>query len=222
MSKPFGIEDIPDSVWKRQFDSTAKSPLGWQLSARQLKRAADIVRAVSDNAAEEQVKRILQEVADGTLRDGSRAMSEQEVALMLDSSLIGVYLMLIGLAIENLAKGVLVARDPDCINVKGEFKHKGHNLLALIESCKICISPGERDMLRNLTEHTMWRGRYMIPLKASGLHPRRRASDERWVQPGRGGHNRDELSVIESLYGRLLKLIETERASRRKLDSGSM
>lgn len=122
------------------FERTAKIPLIWQITARQLIAAGNRLR-VGHEAAKE------------TLSFYSSRMP---------------ILLLFGLAAENLAKGVLVARGvlpavPD--NKKGSLKLndeiKGHNLDALCVTVGLVLDATDKDVLNNLSWTTQ-AGKYPV------------------------------------------------------------
>src|SRR5690348_16349240 len=79
---------------KSTFELIGQSPHAWLSSATQLKRAADLVR--------EELKRILSVYPYG------RAAYE-------DLVLYNSYMLLAGLALENLTKGILIGRNPSVV-----------------------------------------------------------------------------------------------------------
>ena len=81
--------------------------------------------------------------------------------------------MLIGLSIENIIKGILVAEFPEHIN-KGKLSKelKSHALLHLMDKIKsIQITKSEKEILKLLEEVVPYWGRYPIPLEYNKLLP---------------------------------------------------
>ena len=122
------------------FERTAKIPLIWQITARQLIAAGNRLR-------------IGQEAAKETMSFYASRMP---------------ILLLFGFAAENLAKGVLVANGvlpavPD--NKKGSLKLndkiKGHNLDALCVAAGLVLDPTDTDVLNDLSWTTQ-AGKYPV------------------------------------------------------------
>jgi len=77
-----------------------------------------------------------------------------------------VCFMLLGFALENLAKGILVCRDPQLVS-KGHLKKwhgNGHDVSALFLLAKIAVSPDEETLLARTTRITEWKGRYPVAM----------------------------------------------------------
>jgi hypothetical protein len=137
-------------------------PNGWMTHACVLKRAADAVIAEQKKA----------NLPDGVPRDG---------LVFVDLDI--VYLYLIGAAVENLLKGIYVARCPELIKLKKESIYEGkgkkkrfkgdgyklnsnlgtHKLTALAKSSGVNLSSEERTLLKIFEKFIDWAGRYRIP-----------------------------------------------------------
>jgi hypothetical protein len=200
--------DISDGTWDKLFDALVRTPESWQQSARQLKRGADLLYSASKAASRREVKRISRAFKNGDLGYITKPRTGRELIRMVDTELTSVYCMLIGLALENLTKGILIARHPNYLNAKGEFKFNRHDLKSYFEECRIRLGPSDKDALLTLYEHVVWAGRYPTPLKPSKHRPRK-ASDGTWLWPGQGIMD-DEHDTIESLYERAWDLLEAE------------
>lgn len=72
--------------------------------------------------------------------------------------------MLFGFALENLAKGIIVGRDPKVVTRKRWQGGNGHNLAALFDRAKIPLTDDERDLLDRTSRLTVWKGRYPVHL----------------------------------------------------------
>ena len=91
-----------------------------------------------------------------------------------------VYLLMIGLAIENLLKCIYLNKYPDIIK-DGEIKDqlfKTHNLLQIAtEKLGLTVDKNEKFMLELGEKAIKWYGKYPIPLKEKdtffGLHTNR-------------------------------------------------
>ncbi len=131
------------------FDKTARIPIIWQITARQLIVAAN------------------------RLREGHEAAKEK---VSFYASRMPI-LLLYGLAAENLAKAILVAKGtpPVELDIKnGSLKLsediKGHNLEALFVKAGVALSAEDKDVLNNLS-WTVQAGKYPVSTKPA-IHPR--------------------------------------------------
>lgn len=88
-------------------------------------------------------------------------------------TIVSVYMMLMGMAIENMVKGIKVAKkfkdDPDIIDraTLKELEIFGHTAPDLIEELEIAVSDNEMNLLKDANEHLEWAGRYAAPSNAS-------------------------------------------------------
>lgn len=74
--------------------------------------------------------------------------------------------MLFGFALENLAKGIIVCRDPKLVSRDRlrNWHGNGHNLSALFDRAAIPVSEEEREVLGRTTRITEWKGRYPVAM----------------------------------------------------------
>jgi len=85
------------------------------------------------------------------------------------ATIVPVFMMLMGMAIENIAKGIKIARklkvDPS-IAEKASLDTlgiRGHTGPELINELGIVMSDVEKFLLDDANEHLEWRGRYSAP-----------------------------------------------------------
>lgn len=122
----------------------SKDPQAWLAQARQLKWIADDILPK------------LHEVF------ALPAASSQEQLACVHS-----YMLLAGLAFENLIKGVLIGRDPQLIEnerIRKILKRGGHGIATAVSDV-IPVSAVERNLLKRLEEYLIWAGRYPLPLQ---------------------------------------------------------
>jgi hypothetical protein len=76
------------------------------------------------------------------------------------------YGMLLGFAVENLLKAIHLAKHPQDVRRVAELwgGSRGHNLAWLAAGAGVDVS-NARKLLEDLTQCTMWMGRYPIPLR---------------------------------------------------------
>jgi hypothetical protein len=74
--------------------------------------------------------------------------------------------MVFGFALENLAKGIVVCRDPTVVRKKQlrKWHGNGHDLVALFRRAAISVSDDERETLARTTRITEWKGRYPVAM----------------------------------------------------------
>jgi len=128
------------------FETRGRDPLAWQGYALTLREGArvlwDHVNAASD-----------------------AKQTRERFGLML------VAMMLAGLAIEVLAKALLVRENPRLI-VYGKWKGSTHNLVSLVARTNLPIKPEEREVLSQLSGFVKFAGRYPIPTRSEDLTPK--------------------------------------------------
>jgi hypothetical protein len=84
--------------------------------------------------------------------------------------------MVFGFALENLAKGIIVCRDPSLVS-RARLKSwhgAGHDLVALFSRAGITVSSEELETLQRITRITEWKGRYPVAMSfyEVGVHDR--------------------------------------------------
>ncbi len=114
--------------------------------------------------------------------------------------------MLSGFALENLLKGILVARDPSRVGSAEQLFSWGHDhdLVLLAADAKIALSRTEQRVMRRLTDYTTWAGRYPSARKVRHMAARTHAPT--------GGATWDgaDNEVVDRLYGSLRQMLEAE------------
>jgi len=119
------------------------------------------------------------------------------------------YFLLMSLAIENLAKGVLIGRNPE------KFKSEGfsHNVSGYIRECGIDLTE-EQSHLVNQIEHVIkWRGRYPIPTRIKDWSLNRR-KDGRKFMPGTITY--DDKDEVQKIFILLNNTLAQERKKSKK------
>ena len=174
--------------WARSGASAARNPAAWLLSAEQLKRAADaVLQLVQDDWA-------------SLANAFSRTLAGVQPP---PPPVAAQYMMLAGFAAENLAKGLILLREPRRVqpNVKNpgrllRWEGSGHLLARLLDQTGEELSGAERELLSRFETFINWAGRYPVALRAM----------EMAHAPGADGPTRmssDDVAVFEKLYERL-------------------
>lgn len=134
-----------------QFEFVGRQTTAWLLTAEELKRAADILSAARE-------------------ADLSAApQSHSAVNVRPHPSLGGPYMLLVGFAVENLLKRVLIGRDPN----QFPRTHAGiqtRDLKELAHKADIGLNAYEDLQLQRLTQFATWTGRYPTSVRAEGMN----------------------------------------------------
>ena len=140
-------------MYETDFQITGREPLMWLNSAAHLRRSAELLQPAIDDA--------VAAFQSGEDRD--------EIFIAYPC------LMLRGMALENVYKGILVAREPSAVKpdrldlsgwTGGEHPH---DLLHLATLARLELAEDERDFLLRAGEAVHWHGRYPIPKKSVQL-----------------------------------------------------
>ena len=179
-------------LFRRLFTRAAEEPLAWQASADSLMRAA---RALVPSIE-----------ADG------RAASDP-AATTFEPPVTPVYMLLVGLAVENLAKAVHVARTQSAVGGDRLAKDlKTRSLLDLLRRVGLELDD-EAYLVERLEVFVTWAGRYPTPLKLDDYLPRTQPSGG--SGPLTGFHSTDP-ERVEALVERLTLTIESARNGARR------
>ncbi len=131
------------------FEIAGKDAQRWLAQARQLRISADIIKRELQNEI--------------PIMSVAPEADERFLALMKS------FMMLTGMAIENLMKGVLIGRDPSLVNqllISDKLLPRGGHGISQ-RAKEICpLDNEELDLLKRLEEFLFWAGRYVMPLKS--------------------------------------------------------
>jgi hypothetical protein len=177
-------------------------PSSWKRKANRLKYAADRLFDLYFESVTRFLARFTKEAEEGIGPIASwHTASEEELGKeVTDISLITEYCLLMGYALENLLKGILMAEHPEYFKPDSKITDiSSHNLISLCKRCSLQITADEEELLIKLTDHILWVGKYPVPLELSGMYPRRK-SDGTWDGPGDIFNGQDTKKIVESLY----------------------
>jgi len=150
--KRLPIERTPEELFATLFERAAAEPLTWRLTAESLAQAARVLLP--------------------SIEEHMRATLAGE-PLSGEPPLTGVYMLLIGLAVENLVKGLLVARhDGPTSDGKLAKDLKSHQLLDLLKRARIRLDDDQSYLVQRLEAFVVWAGRYPVPGKLDDYLPR--------------------------------------------------
>jgi hypothetical protein len=93
-----------------------------------------------------------------------------------------VAMMLMGMALEALAKGVLSATG-EPLTESGRLRKKWgrHNLAKLLETCGVALSDDDRELAAQLSEFVIGAGRYPVPRTYGELLKDREGRLTQWM-----------------------------------------
>lgn len=152
--------------WLQRVRHTAAEPTSWLHCARVLRQAAEdlwIAGNAHDQAPGSELgTTVLAKWTSPDFKPPEMGGSTREVCFMV-----------FGFALENLAKGVIVSRDPQLVS-KGRLSNwhgNGHDLSALFDRAAISVSKQERILLDRTTRITEWKGRYPVAMNFDKVGP---------------------------------------------------
>lgn len=118
----------------------------WALNARRLKRSGDLVLEANNNALE-------------------RMMDSTPLPSDIDTEIAGCAMLLYGLSLENLIKGVIIANNPSLASrtAAPRWRGNGHELTQLFDQAEIELDDPDKDIVFRLSAFVTWAGRYPIP-----------------------------------------------------------
>ena len=135
---------------ERLFEIVGQDPQSWLEWANQLKMSADVIWVEFEKILH------LSQVLPG--------VREKKL------SYLNSFMLLTGLAFENLIKGILVGRDKTVVDRQKIdnrlWKVRGGHGIAELAKRVTSISSDELDLLRRLEEFLFWAGRYPLPMSS--------------------------------------------------------
>lgn len=181
---------------EESFNASGREAYTWLRTARLRRRAADVL-----------LKELRRSLAAFERNEGD----DEDVFLMED------YLLSCGLAIENLAKGILIGREPNTVS-DGRLVTKywkggehAHDSVHLVQSILGTVTPGEADFLRRASEAVLWGGRYPIPMSSHRLGLTSQVGARKRT---RRAYTTDDPGIFRSLFERLAGILTHEREER--------
>ena len=104
------------------------------------------------------------------LKAAADVLANSPVNAGTDFAMQRVYRMLMGFALENLLKGVLVSIAPDRFVRENDklfaWGKDGHDLVKLAQVARLELAADELDTCRRLSVFSTWGGRYWFPMSA--------------------------------------------------------
>jgi len=142
-------------------------PKLWGLLALDLKHAADILWIRGASSMTQHWEQIVAETGGEARPDADLP----EDTLAQAHALVNTAEMLLGLAFENMIKGILVARDPTLIKDGiPTGKLITHAVADLAHAEGLLLSDDEYRLLKVLEQYVLWLGRYPMPREKESYH----------------------------------------------------
>jgi len=146
-----------------------------------------------------------------TMEADKRRLVDPTPATGFEAPVTPIYILLVGLAIENLVKGIYVARNPTACssdNLPSELTK--HKTIEFFERLDLSFSQAEGHLLERIETFVLWAGRYPIPRKLDDLLPRNHP------EGGSGPLTyvtSTDFEMLEALISRLTGTLELARPS---------
>jgi excisionase family DNA binding protein len=175
---------------EKTYEVVGQDALGWREKAKTLKLSADL---------------ILQELIRISPQPQVRPEVRERKLAYVHS-----FMLLTGLAFENLIKGIFIARNPKLVDRKKlDAKlwlavRKGHGISTLANQVT-SLNPAELNLLTRLEESVIWAGRYPIPMNSTQYFQTMKSKTLDSIA---------DSELINSLFERLSAILEMERSER--------
>lgn len=179
------------------FEVMAKAPVVWWHKAECLMEAATVLSA--------EHQRAVQAAAHEIKESHQYELTPQRRQLLTRLRLPRVNMLLVGLAFENVAKGILIARNPDLVSSHelGKDLTGPHTRLTewLTQAGVNLSDPMERDLVERLGEAVQWAAKYPTPTKEKFFTPRKVPDGGATTEPGNFLHS--DPPVVSAIWARL-------------------
>lgn len=195
-----------ERFWIESASGAARNPSGWLASAESLWRAALAVHSVW----EDDLRRLREfGFQRGRLRPAGwpTYLDENPLRPMVGQ----VYMLLAGLAVENLLKGLAVVRTPGLVQPRAgqprrlfQWAGSGHVSRRLAAEAGADLTLDEKSVVDRLEVFTTWGGRYPVPLDALKMAHRAGEGD-----PPASWSSAD-IPILEHLFERLRDDLQRE------------
>lgn len=139
------------------------SPVSWRFKAKGLRHAADRLYSLyHEGFTRDHNNFLINGPKEGEL-------SDEDKTNLWDSMMISEVFLLISYAIENLLKGLLIAKFPEKITLTSKINLGNHDLDSIAKRCNLNLSLRQIDVLQSLELTIKWAGKYPIPLDANDI-----------------------------------------------------
>jgi len=179
---------------EEMYEVVGQDALGWLEYAKTLKLSADLI-----------LEALTRDLPQPQVLPGVR---ERKLAYVRS------FMLLTGLAFENLIKGIFIARNPKLVDRKKlDAKQwlavrKGHGISTLTNQVT-SLNPAELNLLTRLEEYLIWAGRYPIPMNSTQyfqtMMSNKLSADPQELRE----FNTKDPELINSLFERLSAILES-------------
>lgn len=194
-------------IRSEQHKNNQALPIGWRVIAGNILRFAELVFPIIRESRNTYFQRvILEQKGLKAAEPGLLVGAEKED--LENQNLVSVYLMLVGMAIECLLKGLIVDKS------HGTKIDKTHDLIKLAMKAGVICSDREAELLSIMSDHIEWKGRYPAPISLENFYEI--ASTSELSRPARSfecsslpiivNQHGDDHDVIKKLIIRLINM----------------
>lgn len=146
-----------------EYTAAGRSVSVWAAAAYPLLRSADLLWARAVASAQLWNEAFTRDERGLPVATGPQ-LAGDEIDIFGDRDVDRAAVLLLGFAIENLAKSVLVARNPGLVTDEAEYRGPAsHNIGSLVQQCGIAVTPTQQASLNALADYETWLGRYPVP-----------------------------------------------------------
>lgn len=147
--------------WLQRVRYTAAEPTSWSCHASTLRQAAHDLW-IAGNQHDRNPGSLLGAQVLANWSSGDPTFVRPQTG----GTTCDVCFMLMGFALENLAKGIIVCSDPSQVGRAKlrKWHGKGHDLVALFRQAGIVVDSDEHAALERTSRTTEWRGRYPVAM----------------------------------------------------------
>ena len=147
-----------------EFELISRQPLAWIQRAVALRRSSDVLFERYVRAVHVHQELFPVDESSGLPTPVNRPMTDEELVAFGERGLGPVACMLLGLAIENLAKALLVHRQPELVSGEGIGESVGnHGIRSLLSTLKLDVDAHTEQALGYLSDLVLWAGKYPVP-----------------------------------------------------------
>jgi len=186
------------AVALKAFEVIGRQPFTWVEFAASHRFAANLVLAEFKKALE------------------ANKTAEETGVYQLGVTLQPIYMLLAGLSLENLLKGICLTNNPALIENGAIKKWPGppHGLKELAVLAGFTVSDSEKALLKRLGDCINWYGRYPVPMKYDRPYPRDLVFESEsdmvdWLTK--------DPPMIKDLFERMSKIVRQLEAKRKRV-----
>jgi len=156
-------ENEYEEFLKWEYTMAGQSVAVWAAAGDSLLRSADLLWKRASASMQLWAEGFATDEHGLPIATGRRLVGE-ETEIFGDREVDRSAVLLLGFAIENMSKSILIGRKPGLVSEEGMYRGPDHHdLVMLVLECGLDLSEKQRASLVALTDYTEWLGRYPIP-----------------------------------------------------------